>query len=370
MSERTTDGPLHGLHEALGAAFAEAGGRRVPRNYGDPAAEYAAARQSAVVVDRSGRSVVLAHGRDPVRMVDGLATADIGAVTESQGAYTALLSPKGRMVAELRVFRRGDLLVMDTDPAALDGALAQFQKYVAPLFARFEDVTHQRAVLGVYGPEARRAASAALGVELPHDAPEEGCVWVDSGDVPSDDETPGGAVAGATLAARTLYAEVDGWDLFVPVAVAERVWNALRDAGCLPAGHGPLDVLRIEAGRPRWGAELTEDVIPLEAGLRERAINETKGCYTGQEVIVRILHRGHVNRHLRRLQLGDVPAPHTGDELFRADGKAVGLVTSSCFSPEAGQTIGLGYVRREVEPPRVVHLGAPDGPPVRVLELE
>lgn len=369
MSEAAGAGPLQVRHEALGARFAEVGGRRVPRSYGDPAAEYSAARSSAVVVDRSGRGVVLVHGRDPVKMIHGLATADVEAVTETRGAYSVLLTPKGRLAAELRIFRRGDVLLLDMDPAAREGALAQFRKYVPPLFARFEDLTDGWAVLGVYGPEARAVAGAALGVALPADAPEEGCVWAED---PAGDVVDGAsaALAGVVLAARTLYAGVDGWELLVPAARAEPLWNALAEARATPAGHATLEVLRIEAGRPRWGAELTEEVIPLEAGLRERAISETKGCYTGQEVIVRILHRGHVNRALRRLELGEEPAPAAGAELFRADGtKAVGTVTSSCSSPAAEQTIGLGYVRREVEPPDELRLAAPDGPPVRVLEL-
>jgi folate-binding protein YgfZ len=135
-------------------------------------------------------------------------------------------------------------------------------------------------------------------------------------------------------------------------------------------GHSALEVLRIEAGRPRWGAELDETVIPIEAGLRDRAISQTKGCYTGQEVIIRILHRGRVNWHLRGLFLGDVPAPAAGVELFRpGESKPVGRVTSACLSPLHDQTIGLGYVRREVEPPEVLRLGDPEGSEARVYEL-
>jgi len=117
-----------------------------------------------------------------------------------------------------------------------------------------------------------------------------------------------------------------------------------------------------------WGAELTTDVIPLEAGLLERAISQTKGCYTGQEVIVRILHRGHVNRHLRRLEFAADP-PERGTELFEPGAeKARGVVTSAVVGP-AGP-IGLGYVRREIEPPGELRVGATDGPVVRVMALD
>ncbi|MEJ2679565.1 MAG: glycine cleavage T C-terminal barrel domain-containing protein [Gemmatimonadota bacterium] len=357
--------PLRTHHEALGAHFTELSSGEVPRNYGDPAAEYRSAHMSAVLVDRSGRGLIRVHGRDPVGMVHGLATANIQAVTEQQGVYSAMLTPKGRMVAEMRVFRRGPELLIDTDYAALPALMAHFRKYVPPLFAEFEDVSDDWSMLSVFGPRAREYVGGGLSVSMPAFLPEDGALWASihkqvTGVGPDDAEV---------LIVRTLYAGVDGYDIFVPTAAVEATWTALRDDGLLPAGHSTVDVLRIEAGRPRWGAELTETVIPLEAGLRSRAISETKGCYTGQEVIVRILHRGHVNRHLRRLELGDVPAPSPGTKLVRAcDARVVGVITSSCYSPRAKQTIGLGYVRREVSPPAPLHLTAPDGPHVRVPE--
>jgi folate-binding protein YgfZ len=148
-----------------------------------------------------------------------------------------------------------------------------------------------------------------------------------------------------------------------------KLFAELVSAGAQPAGHATLDVLRIENARPIWGAELDEDVIPLEADLAERAISETKGCYTGQEVIVRILHRGHVNRHLRGIRLGNQPVPARGTELFQSDGKKVGVITSACVSPQHEETIGLAYVRREIAPPSILRLGRHDGAKVRVITL-
>jgi folate-binding protein YgfZ len=130
------------------------------------------------------------------------------------------------------------------------------------------------------------------------------------------------------------------------------------------------EALRLEAGRPAFGADLTEEHIPVEAGVHTRAIDYDKGCYTGQEVIVRLRDRGHVNRHLRRLRLGDAPSPAPGTEVWRADGsKSVGAVTSAASSPRMG-TLALAYVRREVEPPGPVRLGSAEGPEVEVEALE
>jgi folate-binding protein YgfZ len=384
---------LQRVHEALGARLGEIAGRPVPRHYGDPAGEYAAARNHAVVVDRADRALVRLYGRDPLRMIQGLVSNEVVRAPEGQGVYAAMLTPKGKMIADLRVVRRpqGEVL-LELDAGALPGVLEHLRKYVPPLFARFEDVTGQLAAVGVYGPAARRVVGGALGAELPEGMPEDAYVAVPW----PGERAPGGSAAGGAseagqaqgqaatasggggsggadrevLVLRTLYAGVDGYDVVAPRDRLEALWRALVEAGARPAGHGTLEVLRIEAGRPRWGAELDETVIPLEAGLGDRAISQTKGCYTGQEVIVRILHRGHVNWHLRGLLLGEAAAPARGTVLVRAgEAKPVGRVTSACSSPALGQTIGLGYVRREVEPPAELRLGGPDGAPVRVVAL-
>lgn len=349
---------LHAKHQERGARFAERGGRLVPRHYGDPAAEYGAMTESVGVVDRSERALVRLSGREPVKMIQGLVTSDVAGAPEGQGTYGVVLTPKGKMVADIRAFTLGSGdVILDAEGMAREGLLDHLRRFVPPLFARHEEISDTTGVLGVFGPGAREAVMAGLGAEIPDGMPEEGFVVVPF----AGDEV---------LAAYTRYAGVDGYDLIAPHEELEPLWEALVSAGARPAGHGALEVLRIEAGRPRWGNDLDERVIPLEAGLRERAISETKGCYTGQEVIVRILHRGHVNRHLRRLFLGDSPAPAKGSALVRAgESKEVGSVTSACNSPRYGQTIGLGYVRREVEPPATLRLADAEDVDVEVATL-
>ena len=169
---------------------------------------------------------------------------------------------------------------------------------------------------------------------------------------------------------QTAYAGGPGGDLIAPAAVVERAGARLAEAGVVELEPAELEILRIEAGSPRWGAELTEETIPLEAGLRERAISESKGCYTGQEVIVRILHRGHVNWQLRGMLLGDVPPPERGAPLLDpADGRRLGRITSACVSPAQGRTIALGYARRELTLPARLRLERADGPEVTVVAL-
>lgn len=317
---------------------------------------------SPLVLERS-RGILHATGRDPVKMVHDMLTADVQGRGPDRSTYGLFLTANGKIVADVRVVRdpdggsdEVDALWIETDTAALAPLMAHLRKYVPPLFARFEDVSDVWAVVGVYGEGATDVAGAVVaGLDgpqgLPADAPEEHTVRIDGG-----------------FAIKTLLTGDDGWDFFVPAAHRDRVVDLLLGAGARPGDPAVVDALRIAAGRPRYGRELTEDVIPIEAGLTERALDTEKGCYTGQEVIVRILHRGHVNRHLRRLEFsGAAPAP--GAELFEPDvDKPRGVVTSVAENDVGA--IGLGYVRREVEPPAELYLGAPDGEPVIVTALD
>jgi folate-binding protein YgfZ len=369
MSENDTavaaGGGLRPLLEAAGAAFHDLGGRSVARHYGDGRAEYRAVREGAGVAERADRGRVLLRGRDPVRMVHGLITNDLLGAAPDRAVYAAMLTARGRMIADLRAFRRpgegGAEVLLDVAAEALEGTREHLKKFVPPMFARWHDATDEVAALGVYGPRARQVLSAALGVEVP--AMEE--------DATMEVEREGGRVLVA--ATREIGLE-EGFDLFAPAADAAALWRTLAAAGGEPVGFGALETLRVEAGRPRYGADLSEDTIPTEAyegsGLMPRAVSFTKGCYTGQEVIVRIAHRGHVNRHLRGLLLGDAPAPAAGAPLLNPEtGKSAGVVTSVAHSPMLGQTVALGYVRREIAPGGEVAVGAEDGPRATVAAL-
>ena len=345
---------LEALHDAAGALWSD-GIVRAPRNYGDPAGEYDAARGHAVVTERADRSFVRVHGRDPVKMVQGLISNDIANAPADRAVYATVLTPKGRMVADVRVLRHGADLVLETDSAAAESLMAHLRKFVPPLFARFEDANTAWAEIGIYGPEARGVVAGALGLAIDEPARE--------------DDLYRAAIDGSeVLIVATSHFGVPGFDLMMPPELLERLWQAAVSAGARPAGQATLDVLRIEAASPRWGAELTETTIPLEAGLGARAISQAKGCYTGQEVIVRILHRGHVNWLLRQVLLGDAPAPAAETALVTGEGKKIGRITSAAWSPKYGQTIGLAYVRREVEPGTQVRLESPEGAVVTVAD--
>ena len=322
----------------------------------EPTAEYTVARSGAALVERDDRVQLRAHGRDPVRMIQGLITNDLEGATPERAVYASLLTPKGRMIADVRAIRQPDgSVLLDLDATALEPTLSHLKKMVPPLFARFETPAPPLRVLGVYGPAAAAVVRDALGIEVDDDEP--------------DDRVRRGAAHGAELlVVSTREAGVAGFDVFVAADDATAIGAALRDAGARPTGAATLDILRIEAGRPRWGAELDAERLPLEAGLLERGISTTKGCYTGQEVIIRILHRGHVNWQLRGLLLGDAPAPERGTELALDEGgKTVARVTSATASPALGETVALAYVRREIEPGTTLRMQ--DGTEARVVEL-
>jgi folate-binding protein YgfZ len=356
--------PLGRLQDEAGAVWTEVAGRLVARHYGDPEAEYRAVREGAGLAERGDRARIRLWGKDPVKMIQGLITNDLLKSPAGQGVYAAMLTPKGRTLADLRVFRReladGVEVLLELPREALAGTREHLKRMVPPMFAKVAEVSSTVAQLGVHGPRAREIVAAVLGVEPPRD--EDAHTEATLGDT-------------AVFVAATRQAGLEeGFDLFVPAESAAALWTALAGAGARPVGRGALETLRIEAGRPRFGAELTEEVIPTEAfeetGLMERAISFTKGCYTGQEVIIRIAHRGHVNRHLRGLLLGDAPAPAAGTRLFDPEtGKDVGWMTSVAWSPLLGQTVALGYVRREVEPGGVLRAASAEGAEAAVVRL-
>ncbi|HUE96924.1 MAG TPA: glycine cleavage T C-terminal barrel domain-containing protein [Longimicrobiaceae bacterium] len=349
---------------------AEAGGTIVPfagsavvRHYGDAEAEYRAIRRAAGIVLRSELGLVRMSGRDPVRMLNGLITNDLSKAGPGRAVYGAMLTPKARIITDLRAMVRSGEVLFDFPLAALEALTTHLRKYVPPLFARWE-VIAGASVIGVYGPRSADLLSGYAAESLGTD----------------EDAVATLNVAGVeALAVATGIAGGErGYDLLVAGPGGDAVWSALLDAGAgigvAPAGFAALETLRIEAGRPRFGQELTEETLPPEAyettGSMARAVSFTKGCYTGQEVVIRIAHRGHVNRSLRGLRLGGAPTPPERTPLFRVDdGKEIGWVTSAAHSPQEGETVALGYVRREMEVGARVRVGGERGAEAEICEL-
>ena len=353
--ELAHESPLLSLLVEAGGSLQDYRGSRVVRHFGDPRTEYEAAVDGLAVFDRSHRTRLDVAGRAPGRMLDGVLTGAIPApplevaegVFGGRATYHAVLTPKGKMISDLWAMLLGDEespgFLLDVPAAGRAGLLDHFRRFLPPRLARVTDVSRERASISVVGPSGAEALSkVALGLRVDGawlSAAREG-EWRAAG-IPHE----------GLVVARTQEVWPPAWTIHGPVDAVRALWRALVDEGATAAGLGVWSTLRVEAGRPLFGTDMDERTLPPEAGIVERAIDQTKGCYTGQEVIVRIRDRGHVNRHLRRLELGNHPAPATGTQLLAADGsgKVVGEITSAVESPKVGGALALAYVRRGVE---------------------
>ena len=321
--------PLHDRHASLGAAFGELKGREVVERIPGRDEDHAL-RTGAGLFDSSARGVIRVTGPDRVSFLQGMVTQDVEGLAAGGVADAALLTPKGAMVADARVVRRPDDLLLLTEPGYGPVVLGTLERYLISEDAELADASADFGQLALVGPAAEALAARVLALGPPADATFR----------PFD----AGGVTGWALPQALL---LPGLDLLVPGGGLATVFERLIEAGATPVGFAALEVLRVERGTPRFGADMDEKTIPLEANL-QRAIHYQKGCYIGQEVIARATFRGHVNRHLVGLRFaGPAPAPRT--ELFTGE-RRVGWVTSVVDSPRLG-LIGLGYAHRDVDQP-------------------
>jgi tRNA-modifying protein YgfZ len=295
-------------------------------------AEYRALKERCGLVDRSERGKLLLTGSEAKEFLHGQLTNDIEGLTPGHGRYAAFLTHKGKMQGDLRVLDTGEQgLWLDTERVALQPLFNMIRRYKLGMDVELHKRTLESCLLSLVGPDARRVAGAE---DLPTEEHANAPVRIDG--------------IGVLLVVTDLGVDV--------IAEAERVTElraALEARGALPVSEAAAEIVRIESGRPRFGADLDDTVIPQEAGLNERAVDFEKGCYVGQETVARLHYRGKPNRHLRGLRLSAPAEP--GDEL-RLGEKVVGALGSSAVSPGLGP-IGLALVRREAEPGATVAVG-------------
>jgi folate-binding protein YgfZ len=313
-------------------------GHEVVLHHGDPGGEYATLRTGAVVVDQSHRHRMSVRGPRAAEMVTGLVTSDVKSLTPGRGQYSAALNPKGKIIADLRIFARSaDELWIDTGPRSAAGWFSTVAKYVNPRVAPHSDITATTADLSVAGVRAADVVASAIGF--------------DKSALEALDQyahLPLGANGEGGIVARIPDAGLDAFALIVPRDHSASWWRRLVDARAKPSGVAVWDIARIEAGRPEWGIDMDDTTIAQEANLEElQAISYTKGCYTGQETVARVHFRGHVNRHLRNLRFVAREAPPPGAQLYAESGKVVGEIRSAAMSPRLGG-VALAMVRREI----------------------
>ena len=290
-------------------------------------AQYRQLREECGLVEETDRGLLLVSGPEAAEYLQGQLTNDVEALGPGEAAYAALLDRKGRMQADMRVLRPGEEpdLWLDLEPTGLEAARRHLGMYKIGREVEAADVSDDYVLLSLIGPRAVETARVAEAVTI-----------------------------------RT----GEGADLIVPTASREPIRDALLAAGAVEVTPDAAEIVRIEAGRPRFGAEMGTETMPAEAGIVEQAVSFTKGCYIGQETVARLHYKGKPNRHLRGLRLS---GPARQGEALRLDGKQVGSVGSAALSPALGP-IGLAIVRREAEPGATLAVGE-DGVTAEVVAL-
>ncbi len=328
--------PLEAMHLANGATLGTWFGCALPDRFGDWRVEYEYLRESAGVVDKNYRAYLSFTGPDRVRYLNAILTNNIKGLAENRGMVSLFLNPQGHIQAEIETYALGEELFC-VSYAMIRGRLIEgLEKDLIMDDVTLSDQTEEYGTLAVEGPKAGEVAAELTGVNLGEMAELESREAA-VGAVPCRvvRRSPGG-VSGAEFLAKRREMEAL-WKVVAEVA---------RRHGGGPAGYTALNVVRLEQRIPWFGSDFGEKQIPHEAGLQDSHISYTKGCYTGQEIVERVRSRGQVNRVRVSLRFDGAENVAANTALI-TEGKEVGFVTRTGFSPGMNAWIGMGYVRRE-----------------------
>ena len=318
-----------------GANPTQHNGATTAPDFGDARAEFQALLSGCGLYDLSGRAKIAVTGGDRVRWLNGMATNNVRDLARGHGVYAFLLNAQGRIQADLYVFQRGDSLLVDTERAQREKVLELFDRYIIADDVEIADVSDKLTTLGLTGPESRHVLErACIAVpDLKH---------LQFADVAWKDKTVTLLHAGEEVR--------ESWQVWIGPEHAGELWGALVNAGALPTGTTALNLFRISRGIPQFGVDIRERDLPQETG-QKRALNFTKGCYLGQEIVERIRSRGSVHRKFTAFVV-EGTLPEAGAKIVVAsekDEKEVGEITSSAILPlpGGGRPVALGYLRRE-----------------------
>ena len=324
--------PLEETHKRLGAVMGEMNDWLLPSSYGDAAAEYRVVRDGgAGLLDFSSRGRIEVRGAEAVQFLNGLITNDVKALAEGAWMRAAFPNVQGRLIGEARVLRlASDKFLFDTESASRERVLKTLERFTLAGDFHVADLTDEVALISVQGASAAQVVKAALGEEAAR---------VERWRIQT------GLWNNQSLhVIRSSVTAEDGFDIFVGSSAAASLWDALLAAGAQAVGNDALEVLRIEAGIARYGVDVDETNVILEA-VPDEAVSFTKGCYIGQEIIARIHWRGHVAKKLTGLSFDEQGEPTRGDKIRSVDGKEIGRLTSVAFSPRVNGFVALAYVK-------------------------
>jgi len=300
--------------------------REIPWNNQRPneSSGLVALARDVAVVERPGRGLLRLTGKDPVGMLNATLTNSVP--KDARGAYALLLNPKGRVQSDLRVLKSGEDILVDTEPEGADAAREILGHYAPFSRVKLEDLSNEWSVLGLYGP---RAGGLLGNPEL------------------AEHQTAEVEIGGETLLAAAVAAPVAGYDLLGPREAVARAGRVLLERGAAPADPDAYETARVRAGVPRFGADLTPENFPGEAGVLDRAVDFGKGCYPGQETVARMRYRGHPNKTLYGISYsGETLTPGT---LILQGDKKVGKITSVAPLPVDGKSLALCYLSRNTD---------------------
>jgi folate-binding protein YgfZ len=320
--------PLVLHHEKLGAQLDV---DQTPLNYGDPTQEYWAVKKGAGLTDISYTGRLSIAGKDRLSFLNSLLTNDASQLKDGMGQHSALLNTKARVHADLYLYNQPNRVIVDTGDSLASRVKENLERYVITEDVQIQDVGGNLVLITLQGANATKAVRETLGVDA------EGLKPLHSA-----------SVGPSTIISRDRTG-LGGFDIFLPANEAEAVWQGLLlrsgEFDLSPVGTTALEALRLEAGFPKYGVDVDENTIVLEAGYKD-AISFTKGCYLGQEVVARATHIGRVNKQLARFDLETQEPPLRGTRL-KSNGSDAGFITSAAFSPGLGKVVSLGYANRE-----------------------
>jgi len=304
---------------------------KIPFTYANTTEEYWTIKKAVGLADMSHLGRLRITGKDRVSFLNGLLTNDISQLKENEGQRSALLNSKARVLADLHLYAQPDSLLIDTGESPASHVKEILDRFIITEDVQIQDSSQDLVQLTVQGPRSSQAIKEVLGPEAQ--------------DLKQLEQKTLGP---STIIARDRTGQT-GYDIILPALEAEPVWHGFLlnggDLGLNPVGSQALEILRLEAGYPKYSTDIDENTIILEAGFKD-AINFNKGCYLGQEVVARATHIGRVNKQLVRLEVETKDSISPRSKLM-SDGREAGFITSAAFSPGLGRVASLGYANRE-----------------------
>jgi folate-binding protein YgfZ len=300
-------------------------------DFGDPRAEFQALLSGCGLYDLSWRAKIAVTGGDRVRWLNGMVTNNVRDLAPGHGVYAFLLNAQGRIQADLYAFQRGDSLLVDTERRQLDKMLQLFDHYIIADDVEIADISDKLTAVGLTGPGSRQVLERA-GIVVPDLA------HLQFADLAWQQR--------AITLLRSGEEARESWQVWIAPEQVGELWESLLKAGARPTGTTALNLFRILRGIPQFGEDIRERDLPQETG-QTRALNFTKGCYLGQEIVERVRSRGAVHRQFTAFVV-EGTRPEPGAKILAGE-KEVGEITSSAILPLPGgnRPVALGYLRRE-----------------------